>query len=151
MKLNCEKPSVTVSCSPVSEIVSEKLMCAMTTLNRTIFDLKETDQRVSKNRKTLQIGKIIFKDTTDCILLVSKFKVSKVWKTKGYQITKTCVYLFKFQRMLKTTKTIDIMEDDTCRYNITEVESSGSPYKNHKRHDRQTFHVSTVQAIKNPM
>ena len=69
---------MTVSCSPVSEIVSEKLMCAMTTLNRTIFDLKETDQRVSKNRKTLQIGKIIFKDTTDCILMVSKFKVSKV-------------------------------------------------------------------------
>ena len=69
---------MTVSCSPVSEIVSEKLMYAMTTLNRTIFDLKETDQRVSKNRKTLQIGKIIFKDTTDCILMVSKFKVSKV-------------------------------------------------------------------------
>ena len=53
-------------------------MYAMINLKVTIFDLKETDQRVSKNGKTLQIRKLIFQDTTDCILMGSKFKVSKV-------------------------------------------------------------------------
>ena len=87
MKLNFEKPSLIVSYSIFTKIVNEKPMYAMINLKVTIFDLKETDQRVSKNGKTLQIRKLIFQDTTDCILMGSKFKVSKVWKTKGYQIT----------------------------------------------------------------
>ena len=40
------------------------------------------------------------------------------------EIANVCVSFFKSQRILKTTKTTDIMEDDLyCKNNITEMES----------------------------
>ena len=112
-----------------------------TNIEGAISNLEETDQSVSKNGKIFQIRKVMFKDSIDSNRLYPNVvkcirMMLKVWKTKGYQITKPCVYLFKFQRILKLTKTIDIMVDDTCKYNITEVESLASPCKKYKRNDR---------------
>ena len=40
------------------------------------------------------------------------------------EIANVCVSFFKSQRILKTTKTTDITEDDLyCKYNITGMES----------------------------
>ena len=44
-------------------------------------------------------------------------------EAKGYQITNVRVSLFQAQGELKTTETIEITEDDNCKYYVTEVES----------------------------
>ena len=52
--------------------------------------------------------------------------MSTISKAKGYQITNVRVPLFQAQKILKTAETAEITEDDNCKYNVTEVESSTS-------------------------
>ena len=96
-------------------------------VNGTIFNLEETKQKICKNSKMLQLQKAMFKDSTDCIpVTFFDENVSKIFETKGYQITNVRVSLFQVQRILKPTETTEITEDDNCNYNVTEVESSTS-------------------------
>ena len=127
VKLNLEKPSLIISYSMVSEIMNEKPKYAMLNEKGTIFNLEETKQNVCKNGNMLQLRKAVFKDSTDRIPITFFDKnMSKISEAKGYQITNVRVSLFQAQRMLKTTETTEITEDDNCKYYVTEVESSTS-------------------------
>ena len=126
-KLDFEKPSVIISYSPVIEIVKKKSIYAMINVKRTIFNLEETEQKVCKIGKMLQLQKAVFKDSNNCIpIKIFDKNVSKNSKTKGYQITNVRASIFQTQRILKATETTEITEDDNCRYNVNEVESSSS-------------------------
>ena len=104
VKLNSEKQSLIISYSTVSEIVNEKPMYALIKVKETIFNLEETEQKVCKNGKMLQLRKPVFKDSTDCIPITFFDKnVSKISEAKGCQITNVRVPLFQVQRILKTT------------------------------------------------
>ena len=81
----------------------------------------------------LQIRKEVFKHRTNCIAIPFFDNMSKVAETKGYQITNVRVSLFQAQRILKTTETTRITEDNNCKTNVTEKESSTSSLKKHKR------------------
>ena len=81
----------------------------------------------------LQIRKEVFKHSTNCIAITFFDNMSKVAETKGYQITNVRVSLFQAQRILKTTETTRITEDNNCKTNVTEKESSTSSLKKHKR------------------
>ena len=81
----------------------------------------------------LQIRKEVFKHSTNCIATTFFDNMSKVAETKGYQITNVRVSLFQAQRILKTTETTGITEDNNCKTNVTEKESSTSSLKKHKR------------------
>ena len=81
----------------------------------------------------LQIRKEVFKHSTNCIAIPVFDNMSKVAETKGYQITNVRVSLFQAQRILKTTETTRITEDNNCKTNVTEKESSTSSLKKHKR------------------
>lgn len=106
VKLNFERSSLIVSYSAFTEIVNEKPMSAMINIKGEIFNLEETNKKVFKNGKTLQIRKAMFKDSTDYIPMTSQYP-----KAKGYQITSVCVSFFKSQRILKTIEITNIMED----------------------------------------
>ena len=93
-------------------------MSAVINIKGEIFNLEETNKKVFKNGKTLQIRKAMFKNSTDYIPMTSQYP-----KAKGYQITNVCVSFFKFQGILKTIEITNIMEDHNSKYNITEVES----------------------------
>ena len=85
----------------------------------------------------LQLRKAVFKDSINCIPVTFFDKnVSKHSETKGYQITNVRVSIFQTQRILKTTETTEITEDDNCRYNVNEVKSSTSFLK--KKHTKGT-------------
>ena len=102
----------------------------MINVKGTIFNLEEAEQNVCKNGKMLQLRKEVFKDSTDCIPITFFDKnVSKISEEKGYQITNIRASLFQAQRILKTTETTEITEDDNCKYHVTEVESSTSSLK----------------------
>ena len=81
----------------------------------------------------LQIRKEVFKHSTNCIAITFFDNMSKVAETKGYQMTNIRVSLFQAQRILKTTETTGITEDNNCKTNVTEKESSTSSLKKHKR------------------
>ena len=81
----------------------------------------------------LQIRKEVFKHSTNCIATTFFDNMSKVAETKGYQITNVRVSLFQAQRILKTTETTGITEDNNCKTNVIEKESSTSSLKKHKR------------------
>ena len=120
VKLNFEKPSLIISYSTVSEIVNEKPMYAMIDVKGAIFNLGETKQKVCKNSKVLQIRKTVARDSTDCVPITFLDKnVSTISKAKGYQIANVGVSPFQAQRILKTTETTEIIEDDNCKYNVT--------------------------------
>ena len=130
----------------------------MINVKRTIFNLEETEQKVCKIGKMLQLQKAVFKDSNNCIpIKIFDKNVSKNSKTKGYQITNVRASIFQTQRILKATETTEITEDDNCRYNVNEVESSSSFLKKkHKRSNsfsqleiiRQALHMPTVQPRK---
>ena len=127
VKLNFEKPSLIISYSTVSEIVNEKPMYAMIDVKGAIFNLGETKQKVCKNSEVLQLRKTVARDSTDCVPITFLDKnVSTISKAKGYQIANVGVSPFQAQRILKTTETTEIIEDDNCKYNVTEVERSTS-------------------------
>ena len=86
----------------------------------------------------LQITKEVFKHSTNCIPITFCENMSKIAETKGYQITNVRVSLFQAQRILKTTETTGITEDDNCKTNVTEKESSISSLKKHKRNNSFT-------------
>ena len=75
----------------------------------------------------------MFKHSTNCIAITFFDNMSKVAETKGYQMTNIRVSLFQAQRILKTTETTGITEDNNCKTNVTEKESSTSSLKKHKR------------------
>ena len=128
VKLNFEKLSLIVSYSKVCEIVIETSTYAIINVKGRILNLEETEQKVCKNGKTLQIRKAEFKDSIDCIP-VTYFdnNMSKIFKAKGYKITHVYVSLFQAQRILKTTETTEITEDDNCKYNVTKLQR-GHPH-----------------------
>ena len=130
VKLNFEKPSLIISYSTVSEIMNEKPIYTMINVKGTKFNLEETEQKVCKYGKILQLRKAVFKDSTDCIPITFFDKnVSNISEAKGYQIINVCVSLFQAQRLLQTTDTTEIIKYDNRKYYFTEVESSISSLK----------------------
>ena len=86
VKLNFEKPSLIVSYSTVSEIVNEKPIYAMINVKGTIFNFEETVQNVCKNDKMLQLRKVVFKDSTECLAIT--FFDKNVSKISEQRVTK---------------------------------------------------------------
>ena len=130
VKLNFEKPALIISYSTVTEIMNEKPTYAIINVKGTKFNLEETNQKVCKNGKILQLRKAMFKDSTDCIPIIFFDKnVSNISEAKSYQIINVCVSLFQAQRVLKTIDTTEIIKDDNRKYYLTEVESSISSLK----------------------
>ena len=110
----------------------------MINVEGTIFNPEETKQNICKIGKMLQLRKAVFKDSINCIPVTFFDKnVSKHSETKGYQITNVRVSIFQTQRILKTTETTEITEDDNCRYNVNEVKSSTSFLKKKPQKEQQ--------------
>ena len=83
----------------------------MVNMKGIIFNLEETDQIVYKNGKTLKIRKVMLKDciriTFCCNIRQQQFERQGIPNND-----RLCIFFFKSQRILKTTKTTDIMEDE---------------------------------------
>ena len=86
VKLNFEKPSLIISYSTISEIMNEKPIYAMINVKGTKFNLEETEQKVCKYGKILQLRNAVFKDSTDCIPITFFDKnVSNISEARAYQ------------------------------------------------------------------
>ena len=96
VKLNFEKPSLIISYSTISEIMYEKPIYAMINVKGTKFNLEETEQKVCKYGKILQLRNAVFKDSTDCVPIIFFDKnVSNISEAKAYQITNVVCPFFK--------------------------------------------------------
>ena len=94
----------------------------------------------------LQIRKTVARDSTDCVPITFLDKnVSTISKAKGYQIANVGVSPFQAQRILKTTETTEIIEDDNCKYNVTEVERSTSSLSQKKKKKKPESNISFSQ------
>ena len=130
MKLNFEKPFLIISYCTVSGIVNEKRIYAMINVKETIFNFEETKQSACKNDEMLQLRQAVFKDSTECIPITFFDKnMSKISEANDYPSANVRVCLFQFQKILKTGETIELTEDDNCKYYVTKVESSVSSLK----------------------